>query len=436
MKEKKPAAPKKKAATRKSKTIAESAAAAEIPAPVTRRRTVAKAKGDDAPKSKRTAKKKTLKIPPLLLEGDAPMPPSLSGPGQRYSLGPTPPVEDFSSEGELPESYGTSQLFLTARDPHWLYATWDLGREELRKLNALSVDGHLVLKIFRNSTSGDAISQIHLHPESRNWFVPVPHAGAKYVAELGYYDSHSRWKSISTSGSTITPPESLAEDGEVRFATIPTDVPFEQLVALVKTVLRENVPLAEALQQLRAEGFTQLPGPEQIATGAWTPAQASALARVISVDDIRRVWIGSLEITELIRRQLQGELSSQAAAQFSLPSSPLGAFGSISSAFGGMPQKGFWFNVNAELIIYGSTEPDATVTIGGKKIKLRPDGTFSFRFALPDGNYRLPAVATSADGDDSRSADLKFSRETEYGGEVGVHPQDAALKKPEVANVA
>ena len=43
-----------------------------------------------------------------------------------------------------------------------------------------------------------------------------------------------------------------------------------------------------------------------------------------------------------------------------------GALSSVSSPYGGLEQKkGFWFNVNAELIIYGATEPNATVTIGG-----------------------------------------------------------------------
>ena len=109
---------------------------------------------------------------------------------------------------------------------------------------------------------------------------------------------------------------------------------------------------------------------------------------------------------------------------------------SVSSPFGGEGRrKGFWFNVNAELIIYGATEPDANVTIGGRKIQLRRDGTFSFRFALPDGNYDLPAQATSADASDSRRAELKFSRATQYRGEVGKHPQDAKLKVPRVENV-
>ena len=92
--------------------------------------------------------------------------------------------------------------------------------------------------------------------------------------------------------------------------------------------------------------------------------------------------------------------------------------------------------MNAELIIYGATEPDAAVTVGGRKIRLRPDGTFSYRFALPDGTFELPAIATSAAGDDSRAAELRFRRETAYLGDVGAHPQDTSLKPPTPAAVA
>src|SRR6185312_667735 len=92
----------------------------------------------------------------------------------------------------------------------------------------------------------------------------------------------------------------------------------------------------------------------------WTPQQEQALAKIVSIDETRRVWMGSLEITELIRRRLSQEISSLGVS-------------SLSSPFGGMEQsKGFWFNVNAELIIYGATEPNAKVTLGGNQIKLRP----------------------------------------------------------------
>jgi hypothetical protein len=71
-----------------------------------------------------------------------------------------------------------------------------------------------------------------------------------------------------------------------------------------------------------------------------------------------------------------------------------------------------WFWVNAELIVYGATEPDASVTFQGKPIELRPDGTFSMRFALPDGVQVMPIRATSADRIDDRVITPIVSRET------------------------
>jgi uncharacterized protein len=393
-------------------------------------------------KAKRASRVMRLKIPPILLEGDAPTAPTVSGPGQRYALSPTPAAAPSIFTGaELPESYGTQQLFLAARDPHWLYAHWDFSREQLRKYNAFSADGHLALRVYRGTTEGEPLSQIHLHPESRTWFVPVPIAGAKYLAELGYHDAAGKWVALARSGATFTPPESLSEDTSIRFATIPLEVPFAQLLAIVKGAVREHLPLVEAMQQMRAQGFRDLPTPEEV-KHTWTPAQEKALAGVISMDQVRRIWIGSLEITELIRRQLQEQVSSAGAAQFSLPSSamgemPAGALFSISSPFGGAERRrGFWFNINAELIIYGATEPDAKVTIGDRPIKLRPDGSFSFRFALPEGQYALPVAAHSSDGVETRRANLNFSRQTSYNGEVGAHPQDKHLKPPLVSAVA
>src|SRR6185436_14436777 len=108
---------------------------------------------------------------------------------------------------------------------------------------------------------------------------------------------------------------------------------------------------------------------------------------------------------------------------------------SLELAAGAPARKGFWFKINAELIIYGSTEPDAHVLIGGRPIRLRADGSFSYRFALPDGAYELPVIAIANDGHDGRAAELRFSRATRYSGEVGAHPQDTALKPPAAENL-
>jgi hypothetical protein len=377
---------------------------------------------------RRTYTRKKIEAPSILSEGDAPAIPPVSGPGEKYSLGPVPPAHSFpTAETELPEAYGTKKLFLTARDPHWLYAHWDLTREQQLKMNAQSSDGHLVLRIYSHKIEGHPTYEIHVHPESRHWFTHVERAGNSYVAELGCYSALGKWMRVSVSGCTMTPPDAVSAETATDFATIPFEFPFAKLLEIIKAALCENLPLAQALEELRRHGYPDLP---RVTTSTaiplpakWTPAQEQALAKIINIDAVRRVWMGSLEITELIRRKLAHEISSLGASQFGVSS--------LSSPFGGMEKsKGFWFNVNAELIIYGATEPDAKVTLGGHEIKLRPDGTFSFRFSLPDGNYDLPAVAVSADGDDARAANLKFSRTTEYLGDVGAHPQDPALKPP------
>jgi uncharacterized protein len=391
------------------------------------------------PAKSAAAAQKKLAVPAILLEGDAPAKPGPSGPGKRYDIG----ISTAGSESEaleLPEAYGTQRLLIVARDPRWVYVHWDMTGDQLREHNQQSRDGHLVIRVFRDQPAGAPVVEQHVHPESRNWFIHVGRGGTKYFAQLGYYKTGGGWNAIATSSATFTPPDALSDDVSVRFETIPLEVPFAKLLELVKGAVAEHTPLVDVIEELRATGHVELPRAEDAsASSEWTPAQERALAAVVSIDEVRRVWMGSLEITELIRRAMETELSSQAAAARAGGAAEFqpGGVSSISSPFGGAEKrKGFWFNVNAELIIYGATEPDASVTIGRRKIQLRPDGTFSFRFALPDGNYQLPVEAVSADGDDGRSANLSFERATEYRGDVGTHPQDARLKTPRPENVS
>jgi hypothetical protein len=72
----------------------------------------------------------------------------------------------------------------------------------------------------------------------------------------------------------------------------------------------------------------------------------------------------------------------------------------------------FWLIADAELIVYGATEPDATVTIGGRPIKLNPDGTFRFQMSFKDGLLDYPIMAVAADGEQTRSIHMQFTRET------------------------
>ncbi|HZT21811.1 MAG TPA: DUF4912 domain-containing protein [Verrucomicrobiae bacterium] len=431
---------KSAARTRREPAPSQAAAPPEsaAPPPQPRRRSVGKrltaAIAETAKKilkpRRAVSRRRNPEPPPILLEGDHPAAPPVAGPGEKFSLGPTPVTQTFREpEGELPEAYGTKKLFLAARDPHWLYAHWDLTREQQAELNARSADGHLVLRIYRDNVEGHPLYEIHVHPDSRHWFAHVEHAGDSYAAELGYYSSVGRWMRVAVSAATITPPDTAAAETEPEFATIPFEFPFARLMDIIKSAVGENLPLARAIEALRRTGHPDLPRATAEPPVQWTSQQQQALARIVSLDASRRVWVGSLEITELVRRKLAREMASLGVSSLGL-SSP-------TSPWGGGVEKGkeFWFNVNAELIVYGATEPNARVTLGGREIKLRPDGTFSYRFALPDGKYDLPAVAVSADGTDARAANLKFSRSTEYLGDVGASPSDPALQPPLPENV-
>ncbi len=72
----------------------------------------------------------------------------------------------------------------------------------------------------------------------------------------------------------------------------------------------------------------------------------------------------------------------------------------------------FWMIGDAELIVYGATEPDATVTIAGRPVQLNSDGTFRFQMSFQDGLIDFPILAVASDGEQSRALHLKFLRET------------------------
>lgn len=70
------------------------------------------------------------------------------------------------------------------------------------------------------------------------------------------------------------------------------------------------------------------------------------------------------------------------------------------------------FEVDAELIVYGSTTPGATVLLSGEPVKLREDGSFTVRVALPDKRQVLPIIAQSRDAMRQRTTVIAVERNT------------------------
>jgi uncharacterized protein len=319
-------------------------------------------------------------------------------------LGPAPAASPRAGQpAHLPEAYGTGRLTLLARDPHWLYAHWDLTPQQQRRYNALAMDRHLVVRVEPGTLAGHATTDTHVHPESRSWFIHVEGAATRYSAQLGYYAPGRKWVRVAAATPVTTPPDTASPDRTLRFATIPAEVPLRRLVVPARLPKRPEPPVPKSAPQPAFAGVIQrLPAPQSSANSLAIPALLGA------------------------------PLEQEHLPSSPVPPVPAGArLEDISSPAGGEapPPKGFWLNVNAELILYGATEPDAALTVGGRPILLRPDGTFSFRFALPDGTYELMVSALSPEGD-LRQAHLTFTRSTDLRGEVAAAPQDPSLGPP------
>ena len=74
--------------------------------------------------------------------------------------------------------------------------------------------------------------------------------------------------------------------------------------------------------------------------------------------------------------------------------------------------QGLNFQVDAHMIVHGSTDPNASVTVGGEPVRLQTDGTFALRMNLPDKRQVLPVVASSRDGTQQRITVLAVERNT------------------------
>jgi hypothetical protein len=109
----------------------------------------------------------------------------------------------------------------------------------------------------------------------------------------------------------------------------------------------------------------------------------------------------SAELRELVERRLLEQMGSEAVSSF--------GSGALRAP---EKERGFRLWVAAELIIYGATEPDARLTVQGKEMKLRGDGSFSMRFALPDGKIEIPVTAVSADRIEERTIETSVDKKS------------------------
>jgi len=264
----------------------------------------------------------------------------------------------------LPENYGETRIVLLPRDPNWMFTYWEITEQSAKDIK--NKYGENIFVTAQSIIRMNEINAQNLQPirfvdiavslDARNWYLRSDKQGTSWFVELGLKTADGRFILIAKSNLVTLPMGSVSDILDEKWVSIKEDLE----------------------KMLKASGGG-------------------------------KVGMGSLELARMLaqRWEMLSQISSWKGS------------GGVSS-FGGQtgPEKlrGFWLVADCELVLYGATEPTATVTVAGKPVELFPDGTFSLRFALPDGNLDLPVKAISGDRVEERWIKISVERKpTERG---------------------
>jgi uncharacterized protein len=279
--------------------------------------------------------------------------PTKSSPPAQVSSKPSavkqvpPPVVDYHPQTKpvparqiqnIPWNYGDNIIYLLIRDPYWIYSYWEIQKDhEQKALDSLASDWGSVKSVLRVYD----VTDTEKNPPFFD--IALQSMADHWFINVGAHRCY--YVEIGL----------LHRDG--RFV----------MLARSNRVKTPRDGMSDVLDE------------------HWMSVDFDKLYALSGGFELGK---SSMELKKLMQERLQKAVTSGSGA--------ISSFGSPVKVQ--KKGRGFWFVLDCELIVYGATEPDAKVTMQGKEIKLRPDGTFSLRYALPDGKIVLDAVAESADG--------------------------------------
>lgn len=293
-------------------------------------------------------------------ESEAPA--KTNGNGKGNGRAPVP-TKDLSEKmpRDLPQEYGKDRIVLMVRDPYWLHCYWEITRHAVQRAEAALAQEWYhskpilrLLDVTSQDTSGSTetvVRDIVIHGGCNNWYIDVPDPPRSWRIDIGYLAPSGKFYVVARSNVVVTPRAGMSDTIDENWADIDS-AKAERIYAM---------------------------------SGGFDPTASS------------------LELKQLFEERLRRPLGSPAITSFGSGSYPAD-----------QKDRSFWFQLDAELIVYGATDPQARVTLQGEPVQLRPDGTFTMRFSLPDSRQIIPAVATSPDGVEERTIVLAVERNTKH----------------------
>ncbi|HVX63491.1 MAG TPA: DUF4912 domain-containing protein [Pirellulales bacterium] len=256
------------------------------------------------------------------------------------------------------QTVNKDRLVVMVRGPYWLHAYWELTRQGVERAEAaMSQEWHAaqpVLRVFEVSANGTTSSSetllrdIVIHGGVNNWYIDVNDPPKSFRVDIGYLAPSGKFFVLARSNVVTTPKAAASDAIDENWNEVAED--FDKIYAM--------------------SGGYAAEGP-------------------------------STELQELFEERLRRPMGSPMVTRYG------------AGVEGLLPRKrDFNFELDAELIVYGVTDPGAHVTLQGEPVKLRDDGTFTVRFSMPNCRQVIPAVACSRDGFEQRTIVLAVERNT------------------------
>jgi len=324
------------------------------------------------------------------------------------------------SIGDLPSGYGESRIVLLPRDPQWAYVYWDVPhsqKEELRRQGGqqLALRLYDATDVNLDYQTPNNLQEYNSDELAREWYLPIPISDRDYVAELGYRCADGRWLVLTRSKVVHVPPVFQSEWVEDNFITVPWDQTLkgQTFFTLVPPSKKTELETEESLTDSKDNSSDSYDEIFNIAREAEVQRMSGSIYGSMQHE---AGIVASASISSYVFPSGAGLFAGAAGAisASGINYSGLGLMSSYSffSSEAPMRPRQFWLVADAELIVYGATEPDASVTIGGRSVKLNADGTFRFHTSFQDGVQDYPIFAVAADGEQNRAIHMKFERQT------------------------
>jgi hypothetical protein len=212
-----------------------------------------------------------------------------------------------------------------------------------------------------NGTNSAAWYEIPITGGAVNWYVRLPQIDREWCAELGVLNAQGEFIQICRSNTVRTPRNHIAEaEADPEWMSVSEEL-REILARSADVTVSSRIGSEAAIRQISRRVRLALEKHEMGSGGVSSPG---------------------MRMTRPVAREVR-------AVSAEMP-----------------------LTVRTELVVSGATDPRASVTIQGRPVAVRSDGSFSLRFELPDGEQVIAVRAVSQDGTLSREIVPVVRRET------------------------